>query len=155
MADKLTLAQSIRDIHMPEDVPFWPPAPGWWLVALVAVGCALAAAVYWRRVKAVRREALGQLNALQKRHREDDDTAGLAMGLSTLLRRVALARDSRRQVAGLCGEDWLAYLNGRGHTSEFTDGPGRVLGALPYSGSGEADAPALLSLVRHWIRLNT
>ena len=31
----------LRDIHSPEAIPFWPPAPGWWVLALIALICAI------------------------------------------------------------------------------------------------------------------
>ncbi|PCJ36311.1 MAG: hypothetical protein COA75_07800 [Cellvibrionales bacterium] len=27
------MLEQLRDIHLPEAVPWWPPAPGWWIVA--------------------------------------------------------------------------------------------------------------------------
>ena len=39
----------LRDIHLPGDAPFWPPAPGWWLLALLIV-----ALIVWGVVRAMR-----------------------------------------------------------------------------------------------------
>jgi uncharacterized protein with von Willebrand factor type A (vWA) domain len=58
----------------------------------------------------VRRAALAELDALAHAYREQRDLAGLAQGLSSLLRRVALARFPREQVAALHGERWRELL---------------------------------------------
>ena len=39
----------LRDIHLPLPVDGWPPAPGWWLVALVVASLVAAGVVRWRR----------------------------------------------------------------------------------------------------------
>ena len=31
------MLEQLRDIHLPQAVHWWPPAPGWWLVALVSL----------------------------------------------------------------------------------------------------------------------
>ena len=31
----------LRDIHLPEPISWWPPAPGWWILAVAS--CALLA----------------------------------------------------------------------------------------------------------------
>ena len=39
----------LRDIHLPGAIGWWPPAPGWWLLAaLVLAGLALYAVHYYR-----------------------------------------------------------------------------------------------------------
>ena len=38
----------LRDIHLPDTGGFWPPAPGWWLLALIALA-ALAGLIWWLR----------------------------------------------------------------------------------------------------------
>ena len=53
--------EQLKDIHVPPQVSAWPPAYGWWLVALV---CILAVAVITfvlmkrRRFNSAKREAL-------------------------------------------------------------------------------------------------
>ncbi len=43
----------LRDIHLPPPPPLWPPAPGWWLVAAVAIASMVFgvrfAYMAWRR----------------------------------------------------------------------------------------------------------
>ena len=149
------LAERIRDIQLPPEPAFWPPAPGWWLLGLLLlIALALLFFQHFRR-GALRRAALRELDRLHNRYQGDADLAAFAMGLSTLLRRVALARDLRNQVAGLSGDAWLAYLDRRGGTTGFSGGEGRVLCALPYGAGGEVDVPVLLDLVRCWLRRNS
>lgn len=149
------LGERIRDIQLPPDPPLWPLAPGWWLLlALLLIAFSLLA-LHWYRRGALRRAALRELEQLRLRYQSDGNDAVLAMGLSTLLRRLALSRDPRTQVAGLSGDEWLAYLDIRGGTKGFSAGEGRRLLTTPYGGGGEADVDALLALVRSWIYRNS
>ncbi len=154
MIEYSDLGERIREIKLPEGVSGWPPAPGWWLLAgLILLAVVVAIALYRRR--ALRRAALRELERLRRDYQSIGDPSALAAGLSKLLRRVALARATRVSVAGLRGEAWLGYLDRTGRTRDFSGGPGRVLRTLPYSGDGELEASALLSLARRWIRRNT
>ena len=57
---------NLRDIVVPPSVPWWPPAPGWWVVfALLTLAIAVFAWRRWRawHANAYRREALRELQA--------------------------------------------------------------------------------------------
>ncbi len=70
-----------------------------------------------------------------------------------LLRRVALHRYAREEVASLSGEAWLAFLDGAlGPDAPFQDGPGRVLGVGPYAPETLVETDALVALCERWIR---
>ena len=125
MADPAELS-NLRDLALPPEVPLWPPAPGWWIVA--AAGVAIAAilsmaAVARYRGSAYRREALRQLDTV-------DPGA-----ISTVLKRAALAAWPREQVASLTGTAWLAFLDRTGRTTAFTDGAGRHIETLAFGGA--------------------
>lgn len=140
MSDPLA---ELRGYHPPDPVSWWPPAPGWWLLALLIVGLliwvtvwALGARRRRRLARAAPRAALDELAALRAAHARDGDAAAFACGLSRLLRRFALARYPRRAVAGLSGEDWLAFLDAHGGGGRFQAGPGRALLTAPYRPAG-------------------
>lgn len=147
----------LRGYHLPEPISWWPPAPGWWLLALLALVLA-AAAIHWlaRRYRrnAVARAARSELAALGASFERDGDGAAFARGLSRLLRRLALTRFPRGGVAGLTGEDWLAFLDEHGGQGRFREGPGRALLEAPYRPAPELPAEDLLALVGEWVRLN-
>jgi uncharacterized protein DUF4381 len=108
---------ALRDIHLPASVPLWPPAPAWWIVAALALAAAFGLAWWLRaRWRSPRRAARQELDALARAYAEGRDVAGLAQDLSALLRRVALARHPREEVAALHGARWLEFLeaNARG-----------------------------------------
>lgn len=149
--DEADLLGRLRDIHTGAPPP-WPPAPGWWLVLLTVL--ALAALTVWllRRRHGLRRAALAELRRIERRWHADGDPAALAAGLSLLLRRVALAKAPRADVAGLTGEAWLAWLDA-GVGPRFASGPGRALLTLPFGGGGGEQAEALLDLARRWLEV--
>lgn len=101
MADETSL-ERMHDIVLPDPVPAWPPAPGWYaLLALLIASCVWFAFRQWRawRADAFRREALGDLSA-----------ATTVSAVSSVLRRVALVGHRRRDIAKLSGEAWVGWL---------------------------------------------
>lgn len=145
----------LRDIHLPPLPPWWPPAPGWWVVALlglVALGYAVHTALrLWRRTRG-RRAAVRTLAELRRRYQRGESAEILTAELSTLLRRAAMSRHPREQVAGLTGRDWLAFLDD--DQRRFSDGVGRCLATAPYARKADVDLEALLSLCEQWLRRN-
>lgn len=151
-------ALQLRDIHLPAAPGFWPPAPGWWVVAgLLALLIAGAAFKAWRqyRVRARERRAMRTLAEAEAGFREERTPERLAP-ISELLRQIALARFPRRRVASLTGRAWLHFLDESGGQGRFTEGPGRVLAGVPYQRSlpTDLDTDALMALVREWARKN-
>ncbi len=150
----------LKDIHLPSPVGWWPPAPGWWLLAALGLLVLYAAWRAWskrRRRRALRDEALAELAAIRAGYYSSSgDPQRLARELSRLLRRVAISRFPREEVAGLVGDDWLAFLDRTFEGDGFARGPGRILVEAPYrSGSQELDADALFELVRRWLEAVT
>lgn len=144
----------LRDIHVPGEPPLWPPAPGWWLLALA--GLLLLAVMLrwlWRRWRKARfrRRVMAEFAQLSA----EAQAARLVAGLSVLLKRVALARYPRAEVASLCGADWLAFLDRHGGGGGFAQGAGTVLADGPYAASlEEVDRDALIKLGKSWVRKN-
>ncbi|KAA6184339.1 DUF4381 domain-containing protein [Thiohalocapsa marina] len=113
--------QALRDIHAVMGNPWWPLAPGWWLLFAALL---LLALVLWRvdgawRVRfplpvltlgSWRQEAARVLRRLRREANHAAPKA-TASELSELLRRIAMARHGRAACAGLHGADWLRWLS--------------------------------------------
>ncbi len=142
----------LRDIHVPADPAWWPPAPGWWLLAmLVIVVLAIALRVLHRRLgeRRWRHRIVAELDPIVARHARDRDDVRLAGDLSNLLRRAACVLDPA--AVALHGEAWLRFLDSRIGGDAFAQGVGSVLVDAPWRRSAELDADALVSLVRRWL----
>jgi len=151
---------NLRDIHLPDAVSFWPPAPGWW----IAIGSVLllAAILYWglrARRRSLRRAALIELSEIAEHHESDAEASTLALQLTMLLRRVAIARFPRRDVASLYGEDWLQFLSRTSGRKNLPREPMLSLMQAVYAAPGANASGSLthhwIGAVRHWIRENT
>ena len=146
---------ALRDIHLPPPVEAWPPAAGWWLLALiVTASCVLLVILgtrYWLAGR-YRRVARAQLEELESSWQENHDSAALVTGVSMLLKRVALSVWPRADVAGLTGEAWVRFLDETLGTNEFSMGPGQVLIQGPYQQSPTEGGENLLKLAKRWIR---
>jgi len=125
----------LRDLHLPEAIGWWPLAPGWWLViVLAAVGLVILCRRYLRtRARgAARRYALLQLKELTAEFEQHRDAVAFSGALSELLRRTMLAYAPRQDVAGLTGDEWLAWLDRDLDQPRFQSEAGRKLLELPY-----------------------
>lgn len=156
--DPLSLAR-LHDIVEPAATSIWPPASGLWLVVVfvvVWVVALLGMYLIHRRRNAYRRQALHILGQLRPRLADPQQRAAAVAELADLLKRTALAGFPRHEVASLTGQAWLAFLDGTGGGSGFSDGPGRVIASVPFepgaAGSiAKQDCEALVSLARSWI----
>jgi hypothetical protein len=141
----------LRDIHLPDPISWWPPAPGWWLL-LFGVPTLLILLVWlWRflRRKTVKKLALAELESIAE---SDADAREKVQQLAILMRRIALSVYPREQVASLVGEQWLAFLDGPLGKNSFSEGAGRLFIEAPYRREVRADLDALLVLCREWIK---
>lgn len=150
----------LRDLHLPEPVSWWPPAPGWWfLAAMLLLGLVWLIVAYFkhRAFTKARRHALKRLDAYSQEYVRHGDPVLLGKQLSELVRRTMLAYAPRRNVAGLTGEAWLEWLDRDLDRSHFVEGDGRPLIDWPYRGAelavDRSDVGAFVDVVR--LRLRT
>jgi hypothetical protein len=147
----------LRAYRLPDPVAWWPPAPGWWVLGAVLTAAALAGLLWWlaaRRRTAAARQAQRELAGLRRAFAAGQDPSAFLRGLSALLRRYALALWPRRQVAGLAGEDWLAFLDRHGGEGRFRTGPGQCLADAPYRPAADVSVVEVADVVEDWIHRN-
>ena len=146
----------LRDIHLPEAVSWWPPAPGWWLLSVIVIASVLAVIYFLQRRKRYRSSAIYLGRQELERIRRDFETHNnekqLIVELSALLRRLAISVYGREVAASLTGEEWLQFLDKVTENREFSRGVGRILVDAPYQAAPQFDKTELLSLVTHWMQ---
>jgi len=159
MTPTSTESLQLRDIHLPGPPDIWPPAPGWWLLAVIGIGISYwLTKRIWRylKMRQQRKLMLDLLEQIEQSCSNTTPTECLAL-LSRLLRRLALMRFPRHKIAPLSGKEWLHFLDESGGNGQFSQGPGQVLADGPYVRSlpDNHDHHALAELVRDWIKKNS
>ncbi len=123
MQDQDPLAQ-LQPLRSPPDISWWPPAPGWWLLALCVLAV-IATCIWllWRRYqqRRYRRLALAKLNDL--RDHAPSDTTSFSAACNQLLKAVALRAYPRQDVAALSGKAWRDFLNSSAGASNSSKEP--------------------------------
>ena len=163
---------ALRDIHLPGLIAWWPPAPGWWLVAALALLGLVAFALYYRSGRH-RRAALRVVGKVRSALEQGAEPVECLQRVSTTLRRFAMTtadqqsvaslravggvteRPDSDEVAGLIGQRWLRYLDSRWQRDAFTRGAGRLLLAAPYARPDSVErlkALELAALCSEWLK---
>ena len=145
----------LRDIHLPAEVAAWPPAPGWWVLAvalLIGAGWAL-----WRYAQGYRRRAALRTLEKVRANLEDGCPADECLPVvSSVVRRFAMTvAASPRGMAGLVGDRWLTWLDSQWDQHQFLNGPGHALARAPYAPPNtfsNEDAVALTRVCIDWVR---
>ena len=141
----------IRDIHLPEQIGWWPPAVGWWMLVLIILLSIVFA--IWLYRKLTRKTAVKTARKLLLNIKQDqvmDNDLKLAE-ISILLRRTAVSIFSRQEIASLTGMAWLEFLDSCSSGTDFTQGEGRVLLDAQYRKNKDVNIDALLSLCEDWL----
>jgi Domain of unknown function (DUF4381) len=149
---------TLRDIHQPPAISIWPLAMGWYIllmiiIALIALGCYLM--IKYHTKHRIRKLVLIRITELRKKH-ESSSKQNICEELSALLKRAALQVFPRKKVAGLYGEQWLAFLDATVEIKDknFSQGIGRVLITGPYQSSKQQLSQELFDLIELWVKQN-
>ena len=148
----------LRDLHTPPPPGLWPPAPGWWLLAILTLGLLVALVWYGLRryrCNAYRRAALAALAERRAQH-----TFDLAEALQ-LVRRTAVTAEPDTPLATLPGPALGARLDhfcngelGQALAVEqitFEEALARYLYG-PCQPLSQAQLDTLTAVTRRWIR---
>jgi len=156
MPDTTTLP--LRDIHLPADISWWPPAPGWWISAGLFLSVVLLALWLHRHTqnRQLHKAAAQELTRIQTSYEQQQNEQQLVQSLSIWLRRVCINYYPAVDVAGLTGCDWLQFLDKNLSKSSapkaFSEGPGRLLLSAPYQASVPTNSDELLLLCQTWLK---
>ena len=157
----------LRDIHLPAAISWWPPAPGWWLLALLTVLLSWFVRhflVRWRARRTARqarvagyqeaRQLLAELRRGLTAQPEKDRARYLVRTWSTWLRRVAMSHYGREKIARLTGSAWLAQLDQPlAPEQPFSRGPGCLPIKERYRPAPPpVDAEVLWTLSERWLQ---
>ena len=97
-----TSLDRLHDLVLPPAVPWWPLAPGWYLVIALAL-----VAVMWMTLRAWRQ---WQSNAYRREAARELASLESSAAIAELLRRTALAIAPRSEIAEKTGAAWLDWL---------------------------------------------
>jgi hypothetical protein len=135
--------------HAPPALGWWPLAPGWWvLLALLIIAIAVALYLYFQPQRRMRRLALRELKRLAD---NTDEPHLLARDLEHLMRRFAMMRFGREQIALLSGDAWIAFVVAHGG-KEFAGASGTNLLRLAFGGQATADSALWLAGARAFFK---
>ncbi|MDM9627482.1 DUF4381 domain-containing protein [Rhizobium sp. S152] len=154
-----TALRSLRDIAMPTPVSWMPHTWGWALLALVLFTVLAFVFFAWlrrRRANAYRREALAEMDRIDRLTRDPTTRRQGMEELAIVLKRTALAAWGRPPVAALSGMAWVDFLgeDGKAETGEalaelLDDGEYREPGDPGSVPENQVDT--LLAAARGWI----
>ena len=148
------LAQ-LQDIHLPAEIGLWPPAWGWWVLALLIIATVSALVFFIKRKisrNAYRTIAIAELNSIHKKYGSDQSSEYL-QNLSIILRRTALSGFGSQFNASLKGHEWLQWLDEQCTKTnlQFSQGVGAALLIGPYQKNPEFNRDELHKLSLIWV----
>lgn len=153
-ADPSQLLEQLRDIHSAGQPGWWPPAPGWWLLALV---CLLVLAFLVRGLKrrlSIRRRRrawLRELEELGRIHDPSKQPHEYLAALNRVFRAVAVRAFPETACGRLQGDAWVSWI--RSMLPEQADSRClHVLASGPYQSLPAFDTRALDEIARDWVR---
>lgn len=100
----------LRDIHLPDTGGFWPPAPGWWVLATLALIALVLLVVAMQRKRRRNRWRRLANRALEDLAQNAEATPAWFARLNTLLKQAARECHPDSHPEALSGNAWVDFL---------------------------------------------
>ena len=158
--DSDELLEQLADIHLPIDISYWPPAPGWWflgLLCLAAITYLTRNYLFRRHLQKVCKAALAELDDCYKQfsmtnsQNNNDLKIRYINKVNSILKRVALVHYPHSRVAGLGGRDWVDFIKEKGDSTLLDNETAEALGFGRFQAKCEYDADTLNELGHAWV----
>jgi hypothetical protein len=143
------LLAQLKDVHLPPPVSIFPLAPGWYILAILII--LIVIFILYKSIKAYykRKHDLAIYTILEQINNNPD--CNLIEETSLLLKRVARKKFPQQAPHLLFDQKWLEFLDATGKTSNFTQGPGRVLLNI-YHKPQQSENNQLHQAVKAWLQ---
>ncbi len=149
----------LKDIEGIDPVSFWPLGPGWWFVIGLLLILIISLLWIYARRRAFRRswkyDALAAICELEMKLSAENAAESLIL-LSEFLRRIAVARYSRKECAGLLGDAWLEWLSKKDPSGFDWRAKGKVLIDAPYAPHDRAlslqEVKEYIHAIKGWVK---
>jgi len=151
--------EKLHDIDGLDFISSWPLPVAWW--AVIVVGVLLIASLVAFIIYMIAFNRSWKKDTLQKllnleENLSDETARETAITLSEYLRRIALRRFSRKECAGLVGQEWLKWLKEQDIKDFDWEKKGEILIKVPYAPTNlTLSAPEVKDLIqaaRDWVR---
>ena len=148
------LLSQLRDIHSAPIAPWWPPAPGWWVLAgLLVIGLFFVVryALHQLRHHMRRRRLAGFVDFIEACMDPVTAPQEFVSAINRLFKLVAIEAFPESRCERMQGEEWAEFLVQNVPHSSRTPQL-RVLADGPYRQAATFDPVVLTGLARQWIK---
>ena len=157
--DSDELLEQLADIHLPVEISYWPPAPGWWILAVLLIAGIVFLTIRiikFRNLQQVCRHALLELENCYQRLREENSADASNQlryinEVNSVMRRVALVHFPQANVASLGGDAWVDFIRQKGDSTGLNEEIAAALSFGRFQTHCEVDVDAMNSLGQAWI----
>lgn len=144
-------------LQMPEAISFWPPAIGWWILAILVVVLCVVAVRYFlkrKRQNRLRKAALVDLQTIYRDYQQDRNSAKYLISVNRLLKQFVMQQYPAKQLHVLSGEQWLNGLAELSPQSNINaDTASALLGIYGKHSEQDLDqVSALYPLLQQWFK---
>ncbi len=140
-------------LALPDPVGWWPLAPGWWFVGLMALALTaiLLRFVYrYRQSKKLQRAAVTEAKSLYHHYQSTHDGLQYLLQTNQLLRRFCLQQFPALNCASINGTQWLERLDQLAKKTLFQSTAGQQLIDI-YQPNPSIDIEILHPLILKWL----